>query len=168
MRTGRFRRRERHVARYAWPAGVGVTSDTFTGTLAEVNAALSSVVFTPAAGGTGIARLVLEIDERSGPLLRGQVAEEFDRPAVVGQHASNQTRDDHVIEHDVIASGREHDERVRHAMRSRQPPQELAERSRRDRPGVKNVRKVLNIFIISGSPSHFPASPPPDAGGRVR
>lgn len=48
---------------FAWPAGVGVTSDTFTGTLAEVNAALSSVVFTPAAGGTGIARLVLEIDD---------------------------------------------------------------------------------------------------------
>ncbi len=58
---------------FTWPHGTDVTSDVFVGTLAEVNAALADLVFTPGAGQTGLARLVVEIDDQGstgtgGPL----------------------------------------------------------------------------------------------------
>lgn len=49
---------------FTWPHGTGVTSDVFVGTLAEVNAALASLVFTPGAGLVGTARVVVELDDQ--------------------------------------------------------------------------------------------------------
>lgn len=49
---------------FTWPHGTDVTSDVFVGTLAEVNSALSGIAFTPGAGQTGVARLVVEIDDQ--------------------------------------------------------------------------------------------------------
>ncbi|MHC2997766.1 hypothetical protein OB08_00445 [Microbacterium sp. HJ5] len=49
---------------FTWPHGADITTDVFVGTLAQVNAALADLSFTPGAGQTGIARVVVEIDDQ--------------------------------------------------------------------------------------------------------
>lgn len=49
---------------FSWGGGSGLSSDTMTDTLANVNAALSTLTFTPQAGCVGMARLVLETDDQ--------------------------------------------------------------------------------------------------------
>lgn len=49
---------------FSWPHGADVTSDVFVGTLDELNSALADLSFTPAAGQTGVARLVVEVDDQ--------------------------------------------------------------------------------------------------------
>ena len=49
---------------FSWGAGSNVTNDTLLDTLANANAALSTLTFTPQAGCTGLARMVMESDDQ--------------------------------------------------------------------------------------------------------
>ncbi len=49
---------------FTWGGGTDVQADVLTASLASVNAALSTLVFTPQAGCTGQARFVLETDDQ--------------------------------------------------------------------------------------------------------
>lgn len=52
------------VGTISWTFGLGVTADVAVAPLASLNSALAGLVFTPAAGFTGQARIVFEIDDR--------------------------------------------------------------------------------------------------------
>lgn len=52
------------VGTISWAYGTSVTEDVAVDTIGNMNAALANLIFTPAAGFTGQARIVMEIDDR--------------------------------------------------------------------------------------------------------